>query len=100
MPIDSRLRAGIDYTTNERSSEASFTITQDISGKAYFKVPYTTGNNMKSYGGYLTYRVSFIGQLTEYSPTVIVIVSTFHLIGHGNRDHATSSKRWRSERFN
>ena len=60
-----------------RSSTASFNIEQDIGGQGFFKMPYSLGgNNVKSYGGYLSYTINVQGQPNIDAPTVILIVTT------------------------
>ena len=61
-----------------QSSVASFYLPQDIGGIAYFELPFSImGNNIKSYGGYLTYILNYRGrgQGPNNSPDIIIIVS-------------------------
>ena len=60
------------------SSVVSFYLPQDIGGEAYFELPFSVmGNNIKSYGGYLSYILNFRGRGSGPSnaPDIIVIVS-------------------------
>ena len=61
-----------------QSSVASFYLPQDIGGIAYFELPFSImGNNIKSYGGYLSYILNYRGrgQGPNNSPDIIIIVS-------------------------
>ena len=63
------------------SSSASFYLTEDIGGMPFFELPpYIKGNNMKSYGGYLSFTLSYNGryQVTN-APDVIVIGNDYKL---------------------
>ena len=63
-----------------QSSVASFYLPQDIGGIAYFELPLSImGNNIKSYGGYLSYILNYRGQGQgpNNSPDIIIIVSYF-----------------------
>ena len=55
---------------------------QDIGGIAYFELPFSImGNNIKSYGGYLSYILNYRGrgQGPNNSPDIIIIVSLHNI---------------------
>lgn len=58
-------------------SSASFYLTQDIGGMPYFQLPTSMlGNQIKSYGGSLSYIINFRGQQRPFaSPDIIIEVS-------------------------
>ena len=65
-----------------QSSVASFYLPQDIGGIAYFELPFSImGNNIKSYGGYLSYILNYRGrgQGPNNSPDIIIIVSLHNI---------------------
>ena len=83
MPQDGR-------KTNPRarggpSSVASFYLPQDIGGVAYFELPYSIlGSNIKSYGGYLSYTLTYKRGVQVYAPDVILKVSKQLIFSHQN----------------
>lgn len=68
-----------------KPSSASFYLSSDIGGIAYFRFPYPyLGNNIKSYGGYLTYRLTFKGTQSFNAPDIILMgsngIKLFHTL--------------------
>ena len=58
-------------------SSASFYLSEDIGGTPYFQLPQSMmGNQIKSYGGYITYTLSFNGPMQISAPDLIIIVGT------------------------
>ena len=79
MPVDGRSKVATTPRSSS-GSNASFYITQDIGGVAYFQVPYPfLGNNINSYGEHLTYKLYYSGDWAINEPDLIIMVTVTNI---------------------
>ena len=86
--------------TRSRSSSANFYLDSDIGGTAYFEFPRQyLGSQIKSFGGTLSYDLSFQGSSYVNSPDLILIGDDYQLYHTLNRRLRLSQNNQISVRF-
>ena len=86
--------------SRSRSSSANFYLENDIGGTAYFEFPRQyLGSQIKSYGGTLSYDLSFQGSSYVNSPDLILIGDDYQLYHTLNRRLRLSQNNEISVRF-